>query len=157
MKQEDFMLLAIEEAYQGLKEGDGGPFGAVLVKNDKVVAKSHNKVLKTLDPTQHAEIRAIQEASKKLNAFDLSGCEIYTTTEPCPMCFSAIHWARIGKIYYGTTIEDVQKRGFNELAIPAKKMKREGFSNVEIIGPVLKEKCEELLKYWDALPNKQVY
>lgn len=157
MKTEDFMAEAIKEAYSGINAGDGGPFGAVVVSGGEIISSSHNTVLKSNDPTQHAEVRAISLASKKIGSFDLSGCDIYTTTESCPMCFSAIHWAKIGRIYFGTKIEDVARLGFNELAISAEKMKEAGQSNVEIIGPVLKDECEELLKYWDNLPNKQVY
>jgi len=107
-----FMEIAIKEANKGLTNNEGGPFGAVIVKNGKIITKGHNKVIKTNDPTSHAEINVIKEASKKLKRFDLSGCEIYSTCEPCPMCLSAIYWAKIKKVYYGCTRKDAEKIGF---------------------------------------------
>ena len=98
---EDFMKLAVEEAKLGVKENHGGPFGAVIVKDGKVIAKAHNTVLKDNDPTCHAEINAIRKASKILDTFDLTGYELYTTGKPCPMCKGAIQWAKIEKVYYG--------------------------------------------------------
>ena len=109
-----YMGIAIEEAEKGLGAKDGGPFGAVVVKDGKIIARGHNKVVSSFDPTAHAEILAIREASKLLERFDLSDCELYTTCEPCPMCFSAIHWARIGKIYYGATRQDAANIGFDD-------------------------------------------
>ena len=109
-----YMRLAIKEAKQGLKKGHGGPFGCVIVKDDKVVAKRHNTVLVERDATRHAEISAIQEASKKLNSFNLSGCEVYVTGRPCPMCRSALNWAKVKKVYYGCSYEDAKAVGFDE-------------------------------------------
>ena len=105
MPERSFMELAIEEAYVGVKAGQGGPFGAAVVKGEMVLAAAHNSVISDNDPTRHAEIKAISLAARKLGTYDLTGCEIYTTTEPCPMCFSAIHWARITRLVYGTRIE----------------------------------------------------
>lgn len=127
------MDIAIKEATKGMRKGEGGPFGAIIVKNGKIIACAHNTVLKSKDPTAHAEVNAIRKASKKLKRFDLSDCEIYTSCEPCPMCFSAIHWARIPKIYYAATISDAKKAGFNELEISSEKMKSEGKSKVQLI------------------------
>ena len=93
----------MEEALKGVRENHGGPFGAVIVKNGEIISKAHNEVIKNNDPTDHAEMMAIREASKKLERFDLSDCELYTSCEPCPMCFAAIHWAKIKKVYYGCT------------------------------------------------------
>jgi len=151
------MKLAIEEASKGIKAGDGGPFGAVIVKDGKILAASHNTVVKNNDPTQHAEMNAISLSSSKLGSYDLSGCILYSTTEPCPMCFSAIHWARIDRVVYGTNIEDVAKLGFNELSIPVLKMKEQGPSPVEITPDFMREECLELLELWSTLPDKQVY
>ena len=109
-----FMKIAIKEAFRGLKKGSGGPFGAVIVRNGKIIAKGHNEVIKTNDPSAHAEIVAIRKASAKLKRFDLSDCEIYSSCEPCPMCFSAIHWAKMKKLYYGCTKKDAAKIGFND-------------------------------------------
>lgn len=110
----EFMKRAIEEAREGIKYGDGGPFGAVIVKNGKVVGRGHNMVVATNDPTAHGEIEAIRDACDKLNTFDLSGCEIYTTGYPCPMCFCAILWANIDKIYYGCNTTDTEIIGFRD-------------------------------------------
>ena len=108
------MQVAIDEALKGIDANEGGPFGAVIVKDNKIISKAHNLVLKTNDPTAHAEINAIKEASSKLNSFDLSGCELYTTCEPCPMCLGAIFWARIDRVYFGATKLDAQKAGFDD-------------------------------------------
>ncbi len=88
----EFMELAIKEAEKGIRANEGGPFGVVIVRNGEVIAQNHNQVLGTNDPTAHAEMNAIRDASKKLGTFDLSDCEIYSTCEPCPMCLGAIHW-----------------------------------------------------------------
>ncbi len=109
-----FIKLAIEEASNGLKVNEGGPFGAVIVRNGEVIAKAHNEVLASNDPTAHAEILAIRWASQKLDRFNLSDCEIYTTCEPCPMCLAAIYWARIPKVYYGCTKKDAAQIGFDD-------------------------------------------
>ncbi len=117
-----FMRRAIREARRNLSSPDGGPFGACIVKDGRIVAAARNTVL-AHDATCHAEVNAIRKASQKLGTFDLSDCEIYSTTEPCPMCFGAVHWARIGRVYYGTAIRDAARAGFHELAISNEKMK----------------------------------
>jgi len=151
-----FMMLAVKEARKNLKSLDGGPFGACLVKGNKVLAAARNTVLKN-DATCHAEINAIRAASRKLKNYDLSGCVIYSTTEPCPMCFSAIHWAKIGTVIYGTKIKDVKKLGFNELTISNAKMKALGKSSVKIKGGYLLGECRNLLKDWSGLEKKILY
>ena len=109
-----FMEEAINEARLGIKSNHGGPFGAVVVKDGKIVGRGHNSVLLYNDATCHGEIMAIKDASKNLGNFDLSGCEIYTTGEPCPMCLGAILWANISKIYYGCNILDTDEIGFRD-------------------------------------------
>lgn len=109
-----FMQEAIEEARRGIRAGDGGPFGAVVVKEGKIIGKGHNQVIKNNDPTCHGEVMAIKDACKTLNNFDLSGCEIYTTGEPCPMCYGAILWSNIEKVYYGCNIVDTDIIGFRD-------------------------------------------
>lgn len=109
-----FMKEAIKEAYDGINKKHGGPFGAVIVKDGKVIGKGHNRVLKDKDPTCHGEIMAIKDACKNLKSFDLSGSVLYTTAEPCPMCKGAILWANISKVYYGCNIEDTDKIGFRD-------------------------------------------
>ena len=115
MYQQNFMQLAIEEAKTGIENKDGGPFGAAIVKNGEIIATGHNYVLKNHDSTCHGEIDAIRKAEQKLQTHDLSGCELYTTGEPCPMCLAAILWANIKKVYYGCTLEDNEKIGFRDL------------------------------------------
>ena len=107
-----FMKLAVEEARNGVADGHGGPFGAVVVKDDKVIASAHNMVLANNDPSAHAEIQAIRKACEVLGTPMIPDCEIYSSCEPCPMCLSAIMWARIPTVYYGCTKEDAGKIGF---------------------------------------------
>ena len=109
-----FMALAISEAEKGISNGEGGPFGSVIVKNGQIVGVGHNQVVKNNDPTCHGEMQAIRNACKNLNSFDLSDCEIYTTGEPCPMCLAACMWANIKKVYYGCTIDDNEAIGFRD-------------------------------------------
>ncbi|MHA1871437.1 MAG: nucleoside deaminase [Promethearchaeota archaeon] len=153
---EKYMRMAIEKTKEGMKEGQT-PFGACIVKDGEVIACEHNKVWATTDITAHAEIVAIREACKKLNTIDLSGCVIYSTCEPCPMCFSAIHWARISTIVYGASIADAQGGGFNELTISNHQMKDLGRSKVEIIDNFLKDECVELFSMWNKMENKKTY
>lgn len=157
LTQELYMKLALNDAYKNLKTMDGGPFGACLVKNGKVLATARNTVLKNQDPTCHAEINAIRIASRKLKSFDLSKCVIYSTTEPCPMCFSAIHWARIGTVVYGTTTRDAKKAGFNELVIEDSKLKKLGGSKVKLKRSLLLKECRALFEAWAKLPKKKSY
>lgn len=114
---EQYFKTAIEEARNGIKNKEGGPFGAVIVKDGQIVGVGHNKVLINNDPTAHAEVTAIRDACQKLNTNDLTGCVLYTTTEPCPMCLSATVWANIKDIYYGTDRKDAAKIGFRDDAI----------------------------------------
>ena len=109
-----YMKMAINEARKGILANDGGPFGSVIVKDGKVIAKGHNHVVKHNDPTCHGEVDCIRKACKKLKTFDLSGCEIYTTGEPCTMCACAILRANISKVYYGATIKDNSIIGFRD-------------------------------------------
>ncbi|MDD5021163.1 MAG: nucleoside deaminase [Endomicrobiaceae bacterium] len=116
-KHKLFLEKVISLAIKNVKINNGGPFVAAIIKNDKIISCGYNQVTKKNDPTLHAEIDAIRKASKKLKTFDLTGCVIYSSCEPCPMCFSAIHWANIKKIYYGATKETVSKYGFRDLKI----------------------------------------
>lgn len=127
-----FIKEALKEAYKGISLGHGGPFGAVIVKDNKIIAKGHNHVVINNDPTCHGEIDAIRKACKKLKTFDLSGCEIYTTGYPCPMCFAAILWANISKVYYCCNTTDTEILGFRD---------KEFEDNI----PILKEQiCTEM-------------
>ena len=113
MRHEDFMRQAIALAVENIKNG-GGPFGAVIVKDGKVVATGANRVTANNDPTAHAEVSAIRAACTKLGTFDLSGCVIYTSCEPCPMCLGAIYWAHLDKIYYGANQYDAAEIDFDD-------------------------------------------
>ena len=114
MDKNKYMQLAIDLAKENVKKGFGGPFGAVIVKNGEVIAQAANSVTSTNDPTAHAEVNVIRQACKKLNTFNLSGCEIYASCEPCPMCLSAIYWARIDKVYVAATKKDAAEAGFDD-------------------------------------------
>ena len=151
------MKVAIEEALNGVELNHGGPFGACIMRNNEIIASAHNTVILEKDPTCHAEINAIRIASKKLKSFDLSNASIYSTTEPCPMCFSAIHWARIGVIIYGSTINDAKRIGFSELSISNKEMKSLGASKIKLFPCFLRNECKTLLREWDNLKNKVLY
>lgn len=109
-----FMDIAFKEARQGMLAGDGGPFGAVVVKDNKVIAGGHNTVIASQDSTAHAEIVAIRKAEQELGTHDLSGCELYTSCYPCPMCLGAIMWARITRVYFGCSTEDAAAMGFDD-------------------------------------------
>ena len=128
MKNEDFMRLAIELAIDNVKNG-GGPFGAVIARNGEVVSTGVNRVTPNNDPTAHAEVMAIRAACTKLGTFDLDGCVIYTSCEPCPMCLGAIYWAHIEKIYYGANQHDAAAVNFDdsfiykELVLPPRERK----------------------------------
>ena len=127
-EQVSFMKQAAEEALPGMIAGDGEPFGAVIVKDGKVVTSGHNMVMKTFDPTAHAEITVIREASKILKRINLSDCEMYSSCEPCPMCLGAIQWARMKKVYYGCSAKDYEEikgTSFKEHKIEIMQMERE--------------------------------
>lgn len=113
-QDEKFMRRAISLAKQGMSEGAGGPFGAVVVKDDEIIGEGFNRVTSTNDPTAHAEVVAIRRACEKLGDFQLDGCVIYTSCEPCPMCLGAIYWARPEKIFYAATREDAAQIGFDD-------------------------------------------
>ncbi len=122
-----YMIEAIRLSVRKMRQGQGGPFGAIIVKADKIVGRGWNQVTSSHDPTAHAEITAIRDACKRLHTFDLKGCDLYTSCEPCPMCLSAIYWARIRSVFYGNTRKDAAKINFDddflyrEVALPIDK------------------------------------
>jgi guanine deaminase len=122
--REQFLVMAFEVARQGVESGAGGPFGAVVVRGDDVLARAHNQVVSTNDPTAHAEIGAIRAACALVNSFQLDDCELYASCEPCPMCLGAIYWARPRAVFFSATREDAARAGFDdafiydELALP---------------------------------------
>eukprot|EP00899_Mesostigma_viride_P024566 jgi/Mesvir1/5294/Mv15394-RA.1 len=114
-----FLSMAVEEAYEGVRSGDGGPFGAVIVRSGEVVVRCHNMVLVSCDPTAHAEVTAVRQAAKKLGTHDLSECDIYASCEPCPMCFGAIHLSGIKRLVYGAQAEAALAIGFDDFIADA--------------------------------------
>lgn len=151
------MRLALDEAYKGIRRAEGGPFGACIVHRGRILGVGHNRVLKGRNPTLHAEVCAIDEATRRLGSHLLEGCEIYSTTEPCVMCFAAINWAKIDRVYFGTGVPDVKRLGFNELTISNRTLKRLGKSPVAVVSGYLREECVELLKTWKDLPTARTY
>ena len=148
-----FMDLAILEAKNGISNNEGGPFGAVVVKDGVVVGKGHNMVVKENDPTCHGEVMAIRNACKALGTFDLSGCELYSTAEPCPMCMGAILWANINKVYYGCNIVDTEKIGFRDKVFYefTDEKKKEVFLELD------RSDCLKLFEEYSAIKNQTNY
>lgn len=155
-RSEALMRAAIRSAIQGVTRKEGGPFGACIVgKGGEVISIAHNTVWKSCDSTAHAEINAIRKACKKLKTINLTGCTIYSTAEPCPMCFSAIHWARIGTIFFGATIGDAARYGFNEMKVRDIKLKHLGRLKIEIIPEFMRNECLEPFEIWKRLGGKR--
>ena len=149
-----YMTEAIREALDGISQGHGGPFGCVIVKGGKIIGRGHNRVLADDDPTAHGEITAIRNAGDTLDSYDLSGCVLYTTGEPCPMCLYAILWANIDRVYYGCTIDDNASIGFRDGVFDELAGSREEFSDFLIC--VDREACLELFKIYNDMEH-QVY
>ena len=150
-----FMKEAIKEAEKGIASGDGGPFGAVVVKDGVIVGKGHNKVLKNNDATCHGEMEAIKNASKKLGTFDLSDCLLFTTGEPCPMCLSACLWANIEKVYYGCSLMDNEKIGFRDKKFDSLMGGRKNLKNYLI--ELNRKECLELFDKYLKIENRKNY
>ena len=156
MAHETFLKLAIEQALEGMRAGAGGPFGAVIVKDDKIIGKGHNTVLKSHDPTAHAEVNAIRNACNTLEDHHLTGAVIYTNFEPCPMCLSAIYWANIRKLYYCAGRDVAEKIGFmdshlyGEVSRPMEE--REVVSIKFLLGEM-----DRLLEEWNDMDGRILY
>ena len=144
-----YMQRAIELSIESVNNG-GGPFGSIIVMNNRIVAEGSNKVTSTNDPTAHGEIVAIRQACKNLNNFNLSGCELYSTCEPCPMCLSAIYWSRIDKIYYANTREDARKINFDDSLIYSELKKNINERKI----PMIQMMRNDALKAFDLWDNK---
>ena len=144
-----YMQIAVDEARNGINAGHGGPFGCVIVKDGKIIGRGHNEVVKQKDPTCHGEVMAIRNACKNLGTYDLSGCELYTTAEPCPMCRGAILWANIRKVYYGCNINDTDNIGFRD------KIFYEGENDIS--EEMEREECLKVFDEYAALKNKKKY
>ena len=150
-----FMQKALKEAENGIKKGEGGPFGSVIVKNGKVVGSGHNRVLKNNDATCHGEMEAIRDASKNLGTFNLEDCELYTTGEPCPMCLSACLWENIKKVYYGCTILDNEKIGFRDKKFDTLMGGRKKLKDYLLC--IDREECLSLFEKYNKIENKKNY
>jgi tRNA(Arg) A34 adenosine deaminase TadA len=141
------MRLAIRKAQEGISRGQS-PFGAAIVRGGDVVAVTHNTVWLTTDPTAHAEVNCIRAAAAALQTIFFHGCTLYSTTEPCPMCLSAIHWAKIERVVFGAGIDDAKRAGFSELCIPAATLAQMGGSPLVVESGLLQEECAGLFTQW---------
>ena len=146
-----YMQIAIEEAVEGITLGHGGPFGAEIVRDGEIVGQGHNMVLANNDPTCHGEISAIRDACAKMGTYDLTGCELYTTGEPCPMCLFACLWANIGRVYYGCTIEDNALIGFRDEAFDSLSGDREQLGDYLVC--VDRDACLELFALYTEMEH----
>jgi guanine deaminase len=151
-----FMHEAIRLADEGMRSGRGGPFGCVVVRQGKIIARGSNRVTSTNDPTAHAEVTAIREACRELKTFQLSDCELYTSCEPCPMCLAAIYWARIPQVYYANTRADAAAIGFDDdfiygqIPLPPEKRSIK-------MTPLLREPAIAAFEAWSKKPDKVLY
>ena len=150
-----FMLRAIELSISSAN-GSGGPFGCVIVKDDKIIAEGSNKVTFSNDPTAHAEIVAIRDACKKLNTFNLSGCDLYASCEPCPMCLSAIYWSHVDNIFYANTREDAKKINFDDSLIYSEILKKNEDRKIPI-KQMLRDEALKAFEIWDKKTDKIEY
>ena len=154
MKNE-YMKRAIELSIESVNKG-GGPFGSIVVKDNKIIAEGSNKVTPTNDPTAHGEIVAIRAACKELNNFNLSGCELYSSCEPCPMCLSAVYWARIDKVYYANTREDARKIDFDDSLIYTELQKSIDKRKIPMI-QILRNEAAKAFELWSKKQDKVKY
>ena len=150
-----FMLRAIELSISSAN-GSGGPFGCVIVKDDKIIAEGSNKVTFSNDPTAHAEIVAIREACSKLNTFNLSGCDLYASCEPCPMCLSAIYWSHVDNIFYANTREDAKKINFDDSLIYSEISKKNEDRKIPI-KQMLRDEALKAFEIWNKKTDKIKY
>ena len=150
-----FMARAIELSIESVNTG-GGPFGSVIVKDEKVIAEGSNKVTSTNDPTAHGEIVAIRQACKNLSDFNLNGCELYSTCEPCPMCLSAIYWAHVDKIYYANTRHDAQKIDFDDSLIYSELLKNKKKRKISMV-QMMRDEALKAFELWNKKTDKVKY
>ncbi|MCK4747081.1 MAG: nucleoside deaminase [Bacteroidales bacterium] len=156
MTHEAYLKLAIEEAAEGMRKGDGGPFGAVIIRDGSMIGKGHNTVLRSHDPTAHAEVNAIRNACKAAGSHHLTGAVIYTNFEPCPMCLAAIYWADIRTLFYSADRKEAQKIGFmdnhlySEFTLPEDK-REVSSTRIEM------NEISHLLEEWDSMEDKIIY
>ncbi len=152
----ELMQIAIDTCREGIAHGQS-PFGCAIAIGDQVISRAHNTVVLTTDITAHAEVNAIRVGCKTIDKIFLTDAIVATTCEPCPMCMAALHWARVGTVYYGASIADADTAGFNELQLPAAELLRIGGSNVKLESGLLTEQCVELFELWKANPSKVSY
>ena len=150
-----FMQRAIELSIESINSG-GGPFGSVIVKNDKIISEGINRVTVNNDPTAHGEIVAIRNACKELNTFNLSDCFLYSSCEPCPMCMSAIYWSHIGKVYYGNTRDDAKKIEFDDSFIYSE-VSKENKDRSILMEQILRDEALEAFEVWKNKTDKTKY
>jgi tRNA(Arg) A34 adenosine deaminase TadA len=153
---DELMRMAIETCRQGLARGQS-PFGCAIAVGDSILSRSHNTVVLSTDVTAHAEINAIRAANRELGDIFLTGAIVATTCEPCPMCITALHWARVDTVYCGATIADAAAAGFNELQLSAEKLLREGGSRLKLVSGTLAAECRALFDEWLADPDRRGY
>ena len=151
-----FMERAIQLSLENVRSGSGGPFGAVVVKEGEIIAEGVNRVTATNDPTAHAEVTAIREACRKLQIFELKGCEIYTSCEPCPMCLGAIYWARPDRIYFGNTAADAAGIGFDDSIIYRELSEPHSQRKIPMI-QIMRDEALEAFRLWEEMPGKTPY
>ena len=151
-----FMARAIQLSIENVRSGGGGPFGAVIVKDGKVVAEGVNQVTATNDPTAHAEMLAIRLACQRLRSFELRGCDIYASCEPCPMCLGAIYWARIGKVYFGNLAADAARIGFDDSAIYNELTQPHLQREIPMI-QMMRDEALAAFRAWEEQPRKILY
>ena len=149
------MARAIELSIESVNTG-GGPFGSVIIKDEKIIAEGSNKVTLNNDPTAHGEIVAIRKACKNLNNFNLSGCELYSTCEPCPMCLSAIYWAHIDKVYYANTRDDAKKIDFDDSLIYSELLKNVKIRKIPM-AQMMREEALKAFELWNKKTDKVKY
>lgn len=154
--QDRFMARAIELATENVRAGRGGPFAAVVVKDGRIVGEGTNRVTSTNDPTAHAEVVAIREACRALGSFQLTGCDIYTTCEPCPMCLGAIYWARPARVFYAATGEDAARFGFDDSLICGE-LRRPIADRKIPMKQMMREEALRIFPLWNESPNKIEY
>jgi len=155
-EHEKFMRIAIELAEYNVQQGQGGPFGAVVVKDGMIISRSANKVVPSNDPTAHAEVLAIRTACQELETFSLEGCVIYTSCEPCPMCLGAIYWARLDKVYYANNKADAAAIGFDDQFIYEELDKKMAERKLPIV-QLLRDEALGAFKLWGSIENKTEY
>ncbi len=151
-----YLKLSVEEARSGMRAGEGGPFGALIVRDGLIIGRGHNTVIHSHDPTAHAEVNAIRDACRKQKTHHLTGATIYSNFEPCPMCLSAIYWADIRSLWYSSGRQDAEKAGFmdrhlyDEISLP------EGSREI-ITSQITLEEMKSLLNEWDSMEGKVLY